>query len=271
MVQNEKSYLKVEETTIKDDETSIRDDHRHSFHELYLLLDGHARCFINNEIYNVEAGEIAFVWQGYIHKMTYNRKQRSRRLLVYFTTAFIGDEYLPMLRVLKNQRHLRLLPEAFEYVKSLFYAMRGEYSKKEDYHLLQCQNLLRQIIICLCRQPELQRQTDVGQNEKIVQDAAQFVSVHYAEPLSLGDLARKFSMSDSHFSRTFKEYTGIGVAQYIKLTRLRAAEKLLLNKTGSITDIALACGFNNSNYFICDFKKHYGITPLQFAINMRKG
>ena len=84
-------------------------------------------------------------------------------------------------------------------------------------------------------------------------------------------LARKFSMSDSHFSRTFKEYTGIGVAQYIKLTRLRAAEKLLLNKTGSITDIALACGFNNSNYFICDFKKHYGITPLQFAINMRKG
>ena len=149
-------------------------------------------------------------------------------------------------------------------------ALLDEKKGQQKYNFLQCQNLLRQAVILLCRQPEQHQPRNISQNEMIIQRAAQYISAHYAERLSLQDLAQRFSMSESHFSRTFKEYTGIGVAQYIKHTRLRAAEKMLLQKTGTVTEIAFACGFNNSNYFIYDFKKHHGITPLQYAMNVHK-
>ena len=270
MFENKECFFDAERYTIQDDQTSVSAEHRHSYHELYFLLDGDTHLFINNEIMDVSVGQCAFVWQGYIHKFTYNEKQRSHRLLIRFNSAFIGEEYVPMLRELRKRKRIDILPDAFSVLKEQLAAILYEKKNQDIHSLLQCQNLLRQVIILLCRQPELQQVRNISQNERIIQCAAQYISAHYSEKLSLQNLAQQFSMSESHFSRTFKEHTGIGVAQYIKHIRLRAAEKMLLQKAGSITEIAFACGFNNSNYFIHDFKKHHGITPLQYALNSQK-
>jgi AraC-like DNA-binding protein len=105
----------------------------------------------------------------------------------------------------------------------------------------------------------------LSHNEIIIQGAAKYISSHINEEIALHTLADMYAMSDSYFSRLFKEYTGVGVSKYIKLTRLRKAEKLLVSGNYSITEIALKCGFNNSNYFISEFKKHKGTTPFKYA------
>lgn len=270
MYKNNDPILSVELYAISDTQTSLNGEHSHSYHELYFMLEGNSRHFINNKIMDISAGQAAFVWQGYVHKVLYNADQSSRRLLVNFNSAFIGEEYWPLLRELRHRKHLTFTPEVSDTIKHMLLSLHAEKQENGKHSLLQCQNILRQIIILLSRQPVLDPPQSISQNETIIQQAAQYISSHYPEPLTLQSLSQEFFMSESHFSRTFKKYTGMGVAEYIKYTRLRAAEKLLMQKASTVTEIAFACGFNNSNYFICEFKKHHGVTPLKYAATTDK-
>ncbi len=257
--------------TIAAEQTSVSGEHSHPYHELYYLVEGCARHFIGNRIWEVQTGEAAFIRQGCIHKATYDEGQTASRLLVSFTTEFIGEGYLFILRELGHRKYLPPTPEDAATLRQLLQTLYAEYRQQQDHYLIQCQNILRQILILLARQPGTAISRDISPNEAIIQNAAQYISNHYAERLTLRGLAQMFAMSESHFSRTFKAYTGVGVVQYIKHTRLRMAEKRLLQEGCSVTDVAFSCGFSNSNYFISEFKKYRGITPRQYALNAHKG
>ena len=265
-----KTAFAVDLYTIKAEQTHVSGEHSHPYHELYFLLDGSARHFIGNRIREIKAGEAAFIRQGCIHKATYDEGQTARRLLVSFDTEFVGEPYLLILRELGHRKHIAPTPEAATALRGLLTALQEEYRREQPHYLIQCQNLLRQVLVLLSRQPHTEPERHISPNEEIIQSAAQYISGHYAERLTLRKLAQMFAMSESHFSRTFKEYTGVGVAHYIKHTRLRAAEKQLLQEGRSVTDVAYSCGFANSNYFISEFKKYRGITPLQYALNARE-
>ena len=101
---------------------------------------------------------------------------------------------------------------------------------------------------------------------RIIQSAARFISENFTKPLNLNDIAKLHAMSPAHFSRQFKKITGVGLSEYINITRVTAAEKLLLNTDMQITRIAEECGFNDSNYFAAVFKKIKGITPKKYSV-----
>ena len=56
------------------------------------------------------------------------------------------------------------------------------------------------------------------------------------------------------------------VKKYILNARIKQAQKLLRNSDIPITDIALLCGFSNSNYFTTIFKKKTGTSPSSYLI-----
>lgn len=240
----------------------VLEKHLHKYHEIYLLLEGNTKYFVNNEIINLNKNEAAFVKSGYIHKASYDNARYSKRMLICFTTEFIGERYLGMLNLLGKRK---LLSFNDSELFNAFLKIYTEFENKEHQYLEQCRNLLRGIIIELSRLQDSPATQQLSNNEALIQSAAKYISSHLNENLSLHTLAKICAMSDSYFSRTFKQYTGLGVSKYIKLKRLQKAEKLLVLNKYTITEIAFDCGFNDSNYFISEFKKHRGITPLQFA------
>ncbi len=56
----------------------------------------------------------------------------------------------------------------------------------------------------------------------------------------------------------------MGVHEYLVLIRLRSAAYELLSTDQSVTQIALHCGFSDSNYFKDAFKKKFGLTPRDY-------
>ena len=76
-------------------------------------------------------------------------------------------------------------------------------------------------------------------------------------------MAEKNAVSSEHLSRIFKKEIGVGFNEYINSLRLRQAEFMLRNEDGkSVSEVAFACGFNDSNYFSYRFKKAYGVSPI---------
>lgn len=250
--------------------TQIFDMHIHNYHELYFLLDGSARHFVDNEIINTESGELVFIKKGYIHKTMYEMNSFSKRLLICFDDDFVGGHYRHITDELGEQKYLSISLASKIEIEKIINTIYAEYTNKESDYLEMCKLLLRQLLIMIHRQRCELTQKKLTDNEIIIQNASKYIADNYCEHLSLQALASKYAMSESHFSKTFKFYTGFGVSEYITIVRMRKAEELLKTKKLSITETAYACGFNDSNYFASVFKKYKGITPLRYAISSRK-
>ena len=93
------------------------------------------------------------------------------------------------------------------------------------------------------------------------------MKVHYAEPLSLDQLAAEAGVSRFHFISLFKENVGITPHRYLVQLRMTAAAALLNSRELSILEVALACGYQSAAHFTSAFVQHYSQTPSQY----RKG
>ena len=97
-----------------------------------------------------------------------------------------------------------------------------------------------------------------------VTQAIEYCNQHFGEKISVDDLAHVAHCSASHFSRIFKEETMLSPTDYLLRLRLDYAKRMLRNQDKSITQIALACGFNSSAYFYHCFSRAFGIGPSEF-------
>ena len=91
-----------------------------------------------------------------------------------------------------------------------------------------------------------------------------FIHTHYAEKITVEDIAYQIGISRSECFRCFKRFTNKRPVEYIIEYRLSKAAKLLRETETSVMAISLICGFENSSYFGKTFKKKYAVTPLQY-------
>ena len=94
-----------------------------------------------------------------------------------------------------------------------------------------------------------------------------YVENNYADKISIADIADVAGFSESHFMRYFKETMGTSFVDYLNDYRLTMAARLLQSSDSSVLSISGEVGFESLSYFNRAFKKHYGMTPLQY----RKG
>ena len=97
-----------------------------------------------------------------------------------------------------------------------------------------------------------------------VEAIKEYIHSHYAEPLTLDEIADQISMSPSSCSRFFKTHAGRTVTDYIVDVRLGNASRALVDTNESVSAICYACGFNNLSNFNRIFKAKKGVTPREF-------
>lgn len=94
----------------------------------------------------------------------------------------------------------------------------------------------------------------------------EYIETHFAENLSLEQLARFANMSATNFRREWKKLYGESPLQYRDTLRLYYAKEHLQNGYYSISEIAEKCGFEDASYFTRFFKKKTGLTPRAYKI-----
>ena len=95
----------------------------------------------------------------------------------------------------------------------------------------------------------------------------QYLEMHFADSITLAQLADLVHFSEDHCDRKFKQVFGMPPIEYLTQIRMRMATFLLLDNNLSITDIAQRTGYDNYSYFSRVFKRHHGISPRE----MRQG
>lgn len=94
--------------------------------------------------------------------------------------------------------------------------------------------------------------------------AAEYIREHYAQPLSLEQVAAQVYLNPEYFSRTFKEEMGQSFVNFLTDVRLRHSVQLLENTALRVQNIAQMVGYSNVSYFSTTFKKKYGMSPYEY-------
>lgn len=114
---------------------------------------------------------------------------------------------------------------------------------------------------------ETQNHEEGGQ--AIIRQVQEYLSVHYREVITLGDLADRFHVNANYLSTLFRETTGATFSNYLAQIRIEQAARLLRSTHLRIHSVAQETGFSDSRYFCRVFKKITGLAPTEFCAENR--
>ena len=102
------------------------------------------------------------------------------------------------------------------------------------------------------------------QRETFIQNLNQFLLSHLAEDLSVERLMQEFHLSKNKLYDSCGRYLSVGIAEHIRMLRIREAKRKLKETDLSVREISDQVGFNDYNYFCRVFKKEVGISANQY-------
>lgn len=94
--------------------------------------------------------------------------------------------------------------------------------------------------------------------------ALEHVFRHYAEPITIGTLAKLCSFSESHFMRVFRHSMKMTAQAFVEQVRMFHAIDAIKHTAHSIARIAQEAGFYDHSSFVKRFKLFTGTTPLRY-------
>lgn len=105
--------------------------------------------------------------------------------------------------------------------------------------------------------------------ESHVDNVLDYINTHYTQAISIGQIAETFGMNSSYLSHLFKDRVGMSLWNYVILRRLHRFNDLL-QKGEAIEQACYDVGFQNYSNFFRLYKKHMGLTPMQYKKQLQK-
>lgn len=94
-----------------------------------------------------------------------------------------------------------------------------------------------------------------------VMTAIELMSESLDEPLSMSELSDQLKISKRQLERLFGRCLNCSPKKYYMDLRLQRAQKLLIQTDSSVTEVAVACGFETLTHFSRLYKSAYGVSP----------
>ncbi len=239
---------------------TMKDGHYHNYYEIYYLVSGKCDYCIDNVIYSLESNGLIFIPNNVIHKTVYKVDDYERIVL-----NFTGDYIDPLL--VNNLTDVFVCnlknPVDVDYIAHIFRNINTNVYNKDDLSrlLLRC-HITEILAYIACHYSD--SALNYANTHDPISKALSYISKNYTHDITLENMAAMSGYNKEYFSRLFKKSVGTGYKEYVLLTRLSAAERLMMTSNKSIKEVAMQCGFNDSNHFSSVFKKLYGTSPLKY-------
>jgi AraC-like DNA-binding protein len=233
--------------------------HWHENIELLFFKKGDAMVIIDNSFITAKPGDIAVVNSNHFHNIVAIDGE------INYYCLIIDKEFCREFDFDTEEYFLNSLIYD-ESAQKIFDEIVAEFDKKDTYYKSAIKSSIISLLTYLYRN---YKSDTVGFDYKfqssqinMVKDSIKFVQTHYQSQISIDDIAKEVGYSKYYLLHNFKKITGYTVISYINFFRCIKAKKLIGQSKG-ISEVALACGFENQSYFTKTYKKYMGVVPSQ--------
>ncbi len=145
------------------------------------------------------------------------------------------------------------------------------YDGNSPYRDFRMQCLLCELLLAIAeyRLPEDDSASHATQLTLPVMEAVSYMESHYAEQLTIEQVAEAAGYSAAYFSRLFQKQLGKSYSEYLSYIRIKHASRLLLNTDKSVTEIAMETGYQYPGNLSASFRLKTGLTPQQYRRQRR--
>lgn len=251
--------------------------HFHPEYELVLISESTGKRFIGDRVTEFKSGDLALIGPNLPHLYRNDAdyyeetsELRAKSIVVHFRESTFGDYFFDIPETKKLQGLLNRCTRGLH--------ITGQTNKKvirQLFELLELSGFTRwlkllEILQTISESDEYEYISAHAINGKSELESdrlgkvMEYVTNNFAEEIYLTDMANLVNMTESSFSRYFKQRTRKSFGCFLTEIRLSHACKLLIEGGGSISEICFKCGFNNMSNFTRQFNKAYMVSPLTY-------
>ncbi|WP_208607747.1 AraC family transcriptional regulator [Paenibacillus pectinilyticus] len=249
-------------------------EHLHDRYELVYIYEGRGTFLLNHNFYDMSEGDLFVIPGNTIHRAFPDTEVPVLSTALFFSPSLVripslGDTHfiLSSFEWARKRRKYKVnIPEALRgtfmsIIEQIKMELEDRKSGYKHAICLQLQFLLLQLNR-LMSQVQSETEDPVHSVPQWMQSLLLFIDLHHTEnDLCLTTLSKRASVSTSHLSRAFKQYTGISVIDYVNAKRIANTKEMLLTSDSSLEIIAQKCGFESLSHFHRLFKLLTGVTP----------
>lgn len=257
------------ETRMRDSDFVMAGPHCHKCYELFYAEKGSCRFLIDENIFDLQAGDIILVPPRALHYTRYVFGPCLRTVILFGREDVLREVWNGMMQadLYFAQTSIFWVPEPYrDKIGQCIRRMTEETGAAESASE-QLEKIYLQELLLLCSRYCVLRTdspADIRTRDVQILHAVRYIGKNYMHPLTTKDVADAVGFSPNYLSRRFRRAAGIGLHEYIVFVRLQHAARELISSSDTVTDIALRCGFSDGNYFKDAFKKKYGVTPRAY-------
>lgn len=257
--------------------------HWHPEIELTLVMEGEIAYQVNDSLYYLKAGEGLFCNTNVLHSghgfhtpdCSYLSITFHPRLLYGYNSSVMQNKYMNHILKSPALASVHFDPEVdwqacvlerIEHIRIL--DARRPVSME-----LQIQIALLEIWQQIFEHVDAQEAnyTENGRDTERIRQIMEYIQNHYAEKITLEDLAAQIHLCKSESCRLFKRYMNESMFEYLLNYRVERSLELLKQSGLDVTQIAGQVGFVNPGYYSRIFKRKMGCTPLEYRKSRSTG
>lgn len=238
--------------------------HLHNVFELEYVINGEATVFIDGKPISIRAKSLKLTTPLDIERVTL-RTPVLTIINVNFTENFINPKIMPLLSsgfIVDNVGDM------------LINMLIDEFESQRPYNLICQSNILNLILLDALRKKNSNASIEREVNKSkhgIAHQVANYIHIHYREPLTLKEIANHFSYTQNHLNKLFLSTFDTTIMKYLSKTRIDQVEKLLVCSDMSVTQICIECGFSSISTFFRIFKEYNKMSPKEYRDNFKFG
>ena len=251
---------------------------RHPFCEFGILLEGEALTFIEGQETERRPGDLLLAGPGVPHWARIT-KYPVRFITVYFLPNVLVElglgsicpKLLRRFTACQSPRELLVRPDAElrQRLAILFDKLVNEFESREFGREVKLRVLVIELVVEFLRWEQRKglnpASTDLAGDWKVVGSTLEYFRTKYAEPVYAQDLAQAVGVSESRLKASFKSALGLPWSKYLQIYRIHRAVVLLSASHCTVSEAAVAVGFESLSHFNTVFRSIMGRPPSEYV------
>jgi len=252
--------------------------HRAAHFIMGIVIDSYGSIQYEDLTAKIEPNMLFIHKPGTLQELTFNEVNETYGLLFSedFIVKYAGISIYKTFPFLLFERHLPLhtTAEFQQDLRTIIQLIYQELKKDTPLKKKLCANLLTRILLKIKQEfwEGYSIHNVQSRNPDILNDFIQNLEFHYDQLLKgkvkhvlhIKDYAEMQQLHENYLSTIIKEKTGKTAGQLISEKTLSAAKILIQDSQHTMKEIGYMLGFAYTSYFSIFFKKHTGLTPLEY-------